>query len=91
MLIEQNLPIDESCLSLMMTWNNSDGKEKSFLTVSDGLRKIGRDKLCEWLSDTVFTQLSMELNHCFLQNTTQITNNLVTAVPRSRKMYSKFK
>lgn len=77
--IEQHLPATESCLSLLTTWNNGDGKEKSFLSVADGLRKIGRDKLADWLSDTVFTQLSMEMNSCFLRNTTRVRNNTSAA------------
>lgn len=69
--LEQDLPSDEPCLSLLMTWNKSVGKEKSFFTITDCLRKIGNEKLADWLSDTVFTQLSMELKNDFLQNTTK--------------------
>lgn len=65
---EQHLPSDEPCLSLLTTWNDSAGKEKSFISVAECLKKIGRNKLAEWLSNTVFTQLSMELNNCFLCN-----------------------
>jgi len=71
-----------------MTWNSSAGKEKSFLTIANCLRKIGHEKLAEWLSDTVFTQLSMELNNSFLQNiTTQ--KNTVTFTSRSQKIMRK--
>lgn len=79
--IEQDLPSDEPCLSLLMTWNKSVGKGKSFLTITDCLRKIDNEKLAEWLSDTVFTQLSMELKNDFLENTTKI-NNPITPSPR---------
>ncbi|VVC39600.1 Death domain,Death-like domain [Cinara cedri] len=64
--LERDLPTDEPCLSLLTTWNDSAGKEKSFIAVTDGLRKIGREKLAEWLSDTIFTQLSVELDNYFL-------------------------
>ncbi|KAF0768426.1 adhesive plaque matrix protein, partial [Aphis craccivora] len=56
--LEQDLPLDETCLSLLVTWNNSAGKEKNFLNIADCLRKINHKKLAEWLSDTVFTQLT---------------------------------
>ncbi|XP_050055085.1 uncharacterized protein LOC114126299 [Aphis gossypii] len=83
--LEQDLPLDETCLSLLMTWNNSAGKEKNFLSIADCLRKINHEKLAEWLSDTVFTQLSMELNDSFLQNTTT-QRNTVTVSSRPRKI-----
>lgn len=62
--------MNEPCLSLLTTWNDSDGEEKNFLNVADSLKKIGKQKLAEWLSDTVFTKLSMDLKECFLQSTT---------------------
>lgn len=91
-LVEQYLPVTESCLSLLTTWSNSDGKDKSFLSVADSLRKIERKKLADWLSDTVFTQLSMEMKSCFLENDTAShvlsnnnnNNNTSTAVPSRR-------
>ncbi|KAL5244160.1 hypothetical protein ACI65C_011570 [Semiaphis heraclei] len=83
--LEQELPIDKTCLSLLMTWNNSAGKEKSFLSIANCLRKIKHEKLAEWLSDTVFTQLSMELSNSFLQNTT-LQRNTATVSSRSRKV-----
>jgi len=83
--VEQDLPIDETCLSLLMTWNNSAGKEKSFLSIANCLRKIDHEKLAEWLSDTVFTQLSMELSNSFLQNTT-LQRNTATVSSRSQKV-----
>lgn len=79
------MPLDETCLSLLMTWNNSAGKEKNFLSIADCLRKINHEKLAEWLSDTVFTQLSMELNDSFLQNTTT-QRNTVKVSSRPRKI-----
>lgn len=82
---EQDLPLDETCLSLLITWNNSAGKEKSFLSIANCLRKIGHQKLAEWLSDTVFSQLSMELNNSFLQNTTT-QRNTATISSRSQKI-----
>lgn len=84
------MPLDEPCLSLLMTWNNCAGKDKSFLTIANCLRKIDHEKLAEWLSDTVFTQLSMELNKSFLQNpTTQ--KDTGTASSRPQKILSKLK
>lgn len=82
---EQDLPLDEPCLSLLTTWNDSAGKEKSFLNVADCLRTIGREKLAEWLSDTVFTHLSVELNKCFLLNGTPETSTSISAVAVSSR------
>jgi hypothetical protein len=62
-------------------WNKSVGEEKSFITITDSLRKIGDEKLAEWLSDTVFTQLSMELKNDFLLNITK-KNTPATSSPR---------
>jgi len=82
---EQDLPLDETCLSLLMTWNNSAGKEKSFISIANCLRKIDHEKLAEWLSDTVFTQLSMELKNSFLQNSTT-QRNIARVSSRSQKI-----
>jgi len=77
--VEQELPSDEPCLSLLTTWNDSVGKEKNFLNVADSLNKVGNKKLAEWLSDTIFTKLSMDLNDCILQNTTKAVTNITAS------------
>lgn len=74
-----------------MTWNISAGKDKSFLVITESLRKTDHEKLAEWLSDAVFTQLTMELNSCFIRNTTTPQAN-TTAIPnKSQKMQPKLK
>lgn len=83
----KDLPSDEPCLSLLMIWNNSTGKDKSFVFVADCLRKIGRETLAEWLSNTYFTKLSIELQNNFLQNTTL----KCTTVVQSQNIRTKFK
>lgn len=69
-----------------MTWNISAGREKNFLTITDSLRKIHHEKLAEWLSDAVFTQLTMELKSCFIQSTTTPQANTTTIRNKLQKI-----
>lgn len=68
-----------------MTWNNGVGNDKNFLDVADGLKKIGRQTLADWLSETVFTKFSIELENSFLRDTaTRIEHAVATTTIRSR-------
>lgn len=60
---ERRLPKDVPCIELLLHWNSTpkEGKGKAHIEVTHRLNQIGREDLAEWLSKTVFHQLSKNL------------------------------
>jgi hypothetical protein len=58
---------DVPCIKLLVKWNNGknswEGKGKTHEDIARRLRQIGRKDLADWLGNTVFHKLAMEVEH----------------------------
>ncbi|KAL1124101.1 hypothetical protein AAG570_001871 [Ranatra chinensis] len=64
---EKTINRNQNCLQLLLHWNSSPGEGlgNTHQKLSLRLRQIGRNDLSDWLTTSVFKQLSKSLNETF--------------------------